>query len=76
VKRLVLILLVGCHNQPAPAPVTALQVTDELVDAGCLAPQYGLVDAVAAEYATGHDSWMACLFEGGTISSCNAPCAK
>jgi hypothetical protein len=52
--------------------LTADQVTGELVDAGCLAP--GSSDAVAAQLATGHDPWLVCLFEGGTIGGCMVPC--
>jgi hypothetical protein len=58
--------------KPAAAPLTADQVAGELEDAGCLAP--GSSDAVAAELATGHDAWLNCLQEGGTIQGCNAPC--
>ena len=67
----------ACQPTPPPAaPVglTSDQVTGELVDAGCLAP--GSSDAVAAELATGHDPWLACLYEGGSIVQCNAPCAR
>jgi hypothetical protein len=66
----------GCRSQPAASPITADQVTEELVDAGCLAPGAGDVDAVAAELATGHDPWLACLFDGGSIAGCNVPCER
>lgn len=63
---------------PAPAPAPTLlsgdEVTGELVDAGCLAP--GTSDAVVAELLTGHDPWLGCLFEGGTLAACNAPCQR
>jgi hypothetical protein len=60
--------------KPAAAPLTADQVAVELEDSGCLAP--GSSDAVAAELATGKDPWLACMFEGGTIQACNAPCER
>jgi hypothetical protein len=65
-----------CKTPPsAPSqPLSADQVTDILVDAGCLAP--GSSDAVAAQLATGHSPWLACVFEGGSISDCNAPCER
>ena len=59
---------------PAPTLLSADQVTAELVDAGCLAP--GPSGPIAQELATGHDPWLGCLFEGGTIAACNAPCQR
>ncbi len=67
------VCLLACKT-PASQPLTADQITAELVEAGCLAA--GSSDAVAAELATGHDAWLNCLQEGGTIQGCNAPCER
>jgi hypothetical protein len=61
---------------PAPTLLTNDQVASELEDAGCLASGPGVVDAVAAELQTGHDPWLLCLYEGGTVASCSAPCER
>ncbi len=65
--------LVACHSTSAP---TDQSVYGALVEAGCLAPSDGGVAAVAAERATGHDAWLSCLYDGGTIQSCAVPCTK
>ena len=63
---------------PAPTPVTADQVTGELVEAGCLAP--GSSSAITAELldVDAHDQGLRrsilCLFDGGSVVSCQIPC--
>jgi hypothetical protein len=71
----VLALATGC-TRPA---VTADQVTSELVEAGCLAP--GSSAAVLAELeldGAAQDPTLrraiACLFDGGTVASCDVGC--
>lgn len=72
-----ILTLAGCNScQPASSPVTDTQVYGELVEAGCLASSDGGVAAVAAEHATGHDAWLACLYDGGTVQGCAVPCTK
>ncbi len=74
-----LVLLAACcKSSPSGAPLTAEQVTGELVDAGCLAP--GSSDAIAAELAGGKDTALMvslqCLVEGGTVAGCGVPCTR
>jgi hypothetical protein len=69
----VTVLVLACRTSE---PLTAAQISNELVEAGCLQAGAGDVDAVAAEMATGHDAWLTCLQGGGSIASCNVPCAK
>lgn len=56
------------------APFTIGYVAGEMVDAGCV--RAGEEDAMAAELATGHAFWLACMVEGGTVLGCNAPCYR
>lgn len=64
---------------PAPTPtltttsLTSDQVADELFDAGCIGPDASA--ALADELKTVGDPWLVCLFEGGTIQVCAAPCS-
>lgn len=71
-------LLLACKSSnPPPAPTTtAAQVAAELIDAGCIAPGPDVTSAISAEQATGHDPWLGCMFDGGTVAGCGAPCAK
>ena len=66
----------NCKTPPSSPsqPLSADQVTAKLVDAGCMTP--GSSDAVTAQLATGHSPWLACMFEGGSIADCNAPCER
>lgn len=61
---------------PPSPPLTATQIAAELEEAGCLQAGPGVADAVAAELATGHDAWLSCLQDAGTIVSCNVPCQR
>jgi hypothetical protein len=70
----------GACQKPAPAPPaptqeTPTQIYDELVEAGCLAPDEGGPQAVLQESQSDvAPAWLACLFGGGTIRGCGAPC--
>jgi hypothetical protein len=81
------VAVTGCHS-PSPAPTPTPPAPDaavdpgvaiyrELVGAGCLAPDPD--DAGPAsldeEYASvDAPSWLGCLYDGGSISSCDVPC--
>jgi hypothetical protein len=49
-------------------------VYEELVLGECLAASDGGVDAVAAEHQSPNPPWLACLYDGGTLTGCNVPC--
>ena len=61
---------------PAPAPSPAVRIYDEFVEAGCIAQDDAGVQAIADEYASYGDAeaWIACLWDGGDIAVCQAPC--
>ena len=76
---------VACHSAPTPTPspggspeLTPTTVYNELVDAGCMqADPSGNTDglaSIAAEHAAHDQAWLECLFDGGTIKACAAPC--
>lgn len=75
---LALALLSCCKSSGGGAPLTADQVTGEIVDAGCLAS--GSSDAVAQELAGGRDpalvASLRCMVEGGTVAGCGVPCTR
>jgi len=71
----------SCQPTPQPAPPAppdprAVTIYNELVEAGCLAPDDGGAATVAAEHALGdaQESWLVCLYNGGTIQGCKVPC--
>jgi hypothetical protein len=77
------VLAASCTKAPAPVtptPVTGDQVTGELVEASCLAP--GSSAAVLAELQLDGAAdpslqrAIACLFDGGTVASCNVGCGS
>ena len=76
VPVILLFLLECCKASSPTTTVTATQIAAELEDAGCVAPGPGVADAVAAELATGHDAWLACMADGGSVASCDAPCTR
>jgi hypothetical protein len=50
-------------------------VYNELVTANCLAPSPDGIQAISDEHSQpGEPDWLACLFDGGTVSACNVPC--
>lgn len=56
-------------------PVSANSIYLDLVSANCMAPSDAGPAAVAAEHALpDEDVWMACLWKGGSVQSCNVPC--
>lgn len=70
---IVALVVVGC-SKPAP-PASAPSVYNELVEAGCIAPD----DASYAAVQEGLQSdaqppWFACLADGGTVAGCSVPC--
>jgi hypothetical protein len=61
-------LLLSCVSK-------AQVVYSELVSAQCLAPSADGVQAISDEHSQpGEPDWLACLFDGGTVSACNVPC--
>jgi hypothetical protein len=80
----VLLGLAACTPTKAPTPAPApgddaadpgVAVYGELVEAGCLAASDSGVAAVDQEHAyADQPSWLGCLFDGGSIGSCNVPC--
>jgi hypothetical protein len=57
------------------ASSTAQGVYDKLVAAQCLAPSSDGVQAISSEHADpSQPDWLACMFDGGTVQSCNVPC--
>ena len=74
----VAVMLAGCNScQPAAAPPapTDQSVYGTLVEAGCmLVDPDGGVAAVAAEHASPNPAWLNCLYNGGTVAGCKAPC--
>lgn len=76
-------LAAACHLGP-PAPPTPLGAIDEdasivvlneLVEAGCIARDDSSLPAVEQEHvASDEPSWLACLYDGGSIAACNTPC--
>jgi len=71
----------ACQTAPPAAPPpgrTADQVTEILVDAGCLAP--GSSAAIVQEMQVGRDealkASLACLFDGGAVAGCGVPCTR
>ena len=76
VTLLSLVILGGCWScATTPTPI-AQSVYQSLLDAGCLAPSDGGVAAIEAEHATGHDAWMNCMYDGGTVDACAVPCNR
>jgi hypothetical protein len=69
-------LLVSCNTSPPPTPATqASTVYWELVDAGCMAPAPDGLASIAEEHArSDQPAWLVCLFDGGSVGSCSAPC--
>jgi hypothetical protein len=50
-------------------------VFGELVEAGCLQADDSGIDSITQEHALpDQPAYLACLFDGGTISACNVPC--
>lgn len=75
VAVLAVLALAGCDScTPAAAP-SDQSVYNALVEAGCLAPDpEGGVQAVALDRQIGDHAWLNCLYDGGTVKSCNVPC--
>ena len=85
-----LVLLAGCNgcNTPSPQPSPPVgppppgvpndnTVYAELTLAQCLAQTDGGVTAVANMHKSDREPpWLACMYNGGTVASCNVPCAK
>ena len=78
-------LVAACHPTPAPdagPPVASFddagtsEVVAKLVEAGCLAADDSGDDLVstAKEHAAKDYVWLECLYAGGSVASCNAPC--
>lgn len=71
----------GGYVGPVPAgglaPATVL---GELVEAGCIAPDDNTGTALAAvvdeHTSDAEEPWLACLFDGGTVVRCGAPCGS
>lgn len=61
---------------PAPPDPRAVTIYNELVEAGCLAPDPDAgVSSVAAEHASdASPSWLTCLYNGGSVKACGVPC--
>lgn len=66
----------GCARPPAPPNPTPTpsDVYTELVEAGCIAPSDDGVQSIAEQHALHDTTYLECLFEGGTVSSCSVPC--
>lgn len=80
-KRALLIsaLLVGAckTNTPPPAPSQAQVVFQKMVDAGCVADSdSGVSDVLLEEANDAAPAWFTCLWNGGTVASCNVPCSS
>lgn len=63
--------------EPPPATLPPATVYDELVEAGCLSPDdsgEGLLGVVEDEHSDAEETWLVCLFAGGTTNACGAPC--
>lgn len=75
-KRLVVLLALVACKSPAPPPSSATRVWNELLEAGCVAPDDAGPRAIADEYALKDDAdaWLACMWDGGTVAACRAPC--
>lgn len=59
----------------SPPPATAQTVYTELVIGGCLSATPDGLQAVTDEHSDSEQpAWMACLFDGGSIQTCNVPC--
>jgi hypothetical protein len=64
--------ILGCF---ASCVSTAQVVYNQLVAANCLAPSSDGVQAVSDEHNDPSEPpWLACMFDGGTVSSCSVPC--
>lgn len=72
-KSLALVaLMVGCTPAASPTPTS---VYGALIEAGCLSPTPEGVQSVADEHASADQpAWLACLFDGGAVNICGAPC--
>ena len=79
------VVLAGCNAcQPTPAPpppgppvptIMAVTVYNEMVAAKCMDPDDGGAAAMQeAHLADYQEPWMACMFNGGTVVGCRAPC--
>jgi hypothetical protein len=73
------VVLAGCNSCQPPPPVQATAsdqaIYTKLVEAGCLAPSDGGVQAVHEELAMdARPAWANCLSNGGTVADCNVPC--
>ena len=53
---------------------TAQVIYEALVEAGCMAADDGGALAIAQEQTLDADPWLQCLFNNGSIGSCNVPC--
>jgi len=82
-KALALSVLLAATCKPSPAPPPpapvvspAVRTYNALVEAGCLQADDAGVEAVAEEYAgfASTEPWIACLWDGGSVSACQAPC--
>jgi hypothetical protein len=76
---LLVVAQIGCKPTAVPPqPVdTPSVVYGELVEAGCIAQSPDGIDAIAEEHADpAQPDWFACLFDGGTVFSCNVPCSN
>lgn len=72
-----------CAAAACPRPYTPPQTPDAddyrvyvaLVDAGCMARDEGGAMALDEAHANAaQPSWMNCLYDGGTVQSCDVPC--
>lgn len=71
-------LMLSCHATTPPQPdvvpggLPTIEVYEEVVDAGCLAPDdsgQGLA-SIAVDHLDGGKPWLECLFAGGTVQAC------
>ena len=77
----VAVTLAACHPAPTPLPPGNTDADEvvygELVEAGCLEAEDGGVDYVAiAARDPSAPIWLTCLYDGGTVISCNVPCER
>ncbi len=76
---LVLGLLLGaaCKTNTPPTPSAHAQVVYQaLVDAGCIAQSdSGASDVALEEASDAAPEWFTCMWNGGSVADCGAPCS-
>ena len=79
-RALLITLLLGAAcktNTPPPPPSQAQVVFQKLVDAGCIADSdSGASDVALEEASDAAPAWFTCVWNGGSVASCNAPCSS